>query len=580
MMLMTAPLQRTLPLLAALAMTSALAAQRAGGVPSPKKQGSQQELPGNRVPNPYRFKPFQAGFPTVLEYPPMLAREFERSRRQVLRQLAANLSGNCSKETWQIATEFFWRAPEDAVDPLIEVMDEAMGNKALGDVVRNCVQAMGKMANPEFDSALRRALQHKNPAVRHSAYAALGSSGTEATLKALKADFIHMDGRARQAWLGSVARRLPSKDRVAILKSVMMAGHSGPVRDQVLKETLTLPAKEAAEILIGRWPQALAEFKAIIAGVLHAAGNTSGTAWLIAAMSGEDLAARKVAIKHCLYGDNANANVADLREGLLLATTHLRSDIRLEAAKVLTRVDGDDVADVYEVMAAPDEIWDIRGIAVRELTRRGRTEIVTVLLEEVRTATGTRLSSIINQLSASGDPRAVPELVGRFKQCAEGEGRMFLQTIAQNGSKAAAIALMDIFSGPVKLVSRSQNNPLTTRSYLPVLLLNVRGNEEVVLEKFLALPKDEWELRSLMLPTIVGYAMDRRDNEGLRKACIDPVRKLLFDRSELPQLRVQALNLLARNWMTVEDVLKLKRVRHKETPQMRALIANFLVNSF
>lgn len=576
MMLMTAPAMRTLTMICALALVSAIPAQEM----EDSKQGSAQELPGNRTPNPYRLKPFEAGFPAELDYPPMLAREYDRTRRQVLRQLAKNLQGNVRKQAWQIATEFFWRAPEDAVEPLIEVMDNAMGNPALGDVVRNCVAAMGKMANPEFDAALRRALQHKNPAVRQSAYAGLAACGSNATLTALQADFVHMDGRARQAWLGAVRERLPSEDRVKILKSVMMADHAGPVRDQVLKETVKLPAKEAAEILRGRWTQAIAEFKAIIAGVLHAAGDGSGTAWLNEALTGEDLALMQFAIQHSLYGPDADAVIGDLRESLLRATTHLRPDIRLSACKLLTRVSGEDVADVFEVLAAPDETWEIRAISVRELTRRGRGEIVTVLLDEVRTATGTRLQSIINQLSVSGDPRAVPDLVKRFELCGEGEGRVFLQAIAQNGSKAAAVALFKIFRGPVRLVARSTNNPMTTRSYLPTLLLNVRGNEQVVLEQFLALPKEEWQLRSRILPTIVGYGVDRRDQKGLQKACIDPVRAILFDRSELPQLRVQALNLLSRNWLTVEDILRLKRSRYKETPQMRALFADFLVDAF
>ena len=141
-----------------------------------------------------------------------------------------------------------------------------------------------------------------------------------------------------------------------------------------------------------------------------------------------------------------------------------------------------------------------------------------------------------------------------------------------------AVSGLERFVADIKVPTESIS--MTTRSYVPLLLLNVRGNESVVVDRFLALPKEEWELRARMLPTIVGYAVDRRDQEDLRNTCIDPVRALLFDRSELPQLRVQALNLLARNWFTVEDVLRLKRSRHKETPQMRALFADFLVNAF
>ena len=74
-------------------------------------------------PNPYKLEPFEPAFPVALEYPPMKGLEYARTRRQALRQVAENLQGNTSRETWQLATEFFWRAPEDVVDPLTDVMD-------------------------------------------------------------------------------------------------------------------------------------------------------------------------------------------------------------------------------------------------------------------------------------------------------------------------------------------------------------------------------------------------------------------------------------------------------------------------
>ncbi|MFT6077990.1 MAG: hypothetical protein ACI8UD_000215 [Planctomycetota bacterium] len=574
MMLMTAFRLQVLPALLVVTMVTAVVAQQSSAGSKPVAAiGSKQS------PNIYRFEPFQAAFPAELEYPPMLSREYDKTRRQVLRQVASNLQGNVRREAWQIATEFFWRAPEDAAEPLIETMDRAMGNPALGDVVRNCVEAMGKMANTEFDGALVRALQHKNPAVRQQAYASLAQSGTEKTLRRLVADFAHMDGSSRQAWLSAVGKRLV-KDRAVLLRAVMMTDYPGPIRDQVLKETLTLPAAEAAVILKGRWLEAVDEFKAIIAGVLHAAGDGAGTAWLQQALQGEDLQLTRYAIRNCMYGDDADNVIGVLREDLLRTTTHLRPEIRLEAAKQLTRMAGDDIANIFEVLTAPDEIWEIRGLAVRELTRRGRSEIVSVLLEELETATGTNLRNIINQLSVSGDPRAVSVLVDRFETSPIGEGRAFLQAIAQNASDAAAEALCKLFAGPVRLVSRSEDNPLTTRSYIPLLLLNLRGSEQVVVDYFLALPKDAWELRSRLMPTITGYAVDRRQQKALRKACIDPMRAVLMDSSELPQLRVQALNLLARNWLTIEDVMRLQRMRRNEQPGMRALIGDFLLDAF
>ncbi len=542
--------------------------------------GAPGQTPGEAAAeNPFNLRPFHADFPVDLEYPRHQGLEFESTRRQILQQLASNLQGNVSREAWLMATEFYWRAPEDAVEPLIEEMDRAMGNPALGDVVRNCVEAMGKMGDERFDPALRRALQHKNPAVQQAAYASLGTAGTVETLRRLRADFGLMDGRSRSAWLRAVRLRLP-EDRVEILRELMLAQVPSSVRDQVLEQALQLPTAEAAAVLEGRWDDAVDEFKAIIAGVLHANGDATGTVWLREALRGEDVQRMTHAIRRCAFGPDASAAIGDLREDVLRTTTHLRPEVRLAAAKLLTRVEGDDVVDVYEVLTAPTEIWDIRAIALRELTRRGRRQIVSVLLEELPTATGTRLQSIVNQLSASGDPRAVPVLVERFERAPAGEGRPFLQALAQNGSDAAAEALCRIFAAEERVVARSDGGDLTTRTYLPLLLLNLRGSERVVLDTFLALPRDAWRLRAHLLPTIAGYAADRRDQPELRDACLAPVRAILFDKEELPQLRVLALNLLTRNWLTVEDALRLKNMRHDEAPAMRVLIADFLHQYF
>ncbi len=530
-------------------------------------------LPGQ--PNRYKLEPFEAGFPVVLEYPPMTGLDYSRTRRQALQQVSGYLQGNTTRESWQYATEFFWRAPEDVVDPLVEAMDRAMGNPGLGDAVRNCVEAMGKTRNPEFDGALRRALRHKSDGVREAAYVSLASAGTEETMRQLAGDFVLMSGRAREAWLRGVRLRLP-EERVKLLRQMMVANFPTRVRDQVLKEAVQLPVAEAAEVLRPRWDTAIGQFKAIIAGVLHANGEGGGTAWLREAMAGEDLDDVTWAVRYCAFGTEPEQALGVLREQLLACSLHLRPEVRIEVAKQLTRIPGDDVADVFEVLTGPDEVWEIRALATRELTRRGRGQLVSVLLEELPTATGTRLQSIINQLSASGDPRAVPVLVERFEGAPEGQGRPFVQSLAQNGSDAAANALFDLFEGPERVVVRGSERPLTTRSYLPTLFLNLRGSEHVIIERFLALPKDQWELRARVMGTVTGYAADRRDDRELVAKCVEPVRAVLFDQEELPQLRVLALNLLARNWLKIDDVMKLKRLSRTEQPGLRGLFADFL----
>ncbi len=524
-------------------------------------------------PNPYRLAPFHADFPIALEYPNSYGREYDRTRRQVVEQLVANLQGNVRREAWQMAMEFFWRAPDDAVEPLIEAMDRSFGQPALQDVVRNCVEAMGKMSNERFDAALQRALEHKHSQVRQAAFTALGRSGTLQTLAKLERLFPQMDGRARGAWLTAVSARL-GEQRVPVLKRLMMADFHSAVRDQVLEVTLKLPAAEAAEILRGRWGEALGEFKAIIAGVLHAAGDGAGTAWLQEALEGQDLPRLQMALKHVGRGD-----LGLLRADVLKHSTSLRSDVRLQLATTLQFIDGEDIADVYEVMTSPDEALEIKEIALRELTRRGRPAAVGLLLDEVATATGTRLQLLLHLLAASNDERAVPVLVERFHRAPAGEGRPFLQALAQNHSPAAAKALLELFKGPTVAVATGSQQVYTTTNYLPTLLLNARGAEAEVLATYAALPREDLTRRAFLLTTLAGIAGDRSD-PVLQEQCFAPLRQALFDREEAPQLRVQALNLLTPRALTIEDALRLKNQRFEEQAGLRALFADFLIDYF
>ena len=524
--------------------------------------------------NPYKLAPFHADFPVELAYPPMVGREYVRTRRQALERLASNLQGGVRREAWLIATDFFQRAPEDAVDPLVEAMDRAFGKPGLDDVVKNCVDAMGAMRNEGFDGALRRALQHPNPIVRQAAFCSIASSGSVDTVRELAGAFDRLDGRARSAWLRAARERLPREEALRALMAVVMGEYPTQVRDLAVKEAMQLPAEEAARVLGGRWEQAVGEFKAIIAGVFHAADDTRGTTWLLASFDGEDFERLQLAVRH-----GARGELGPLRDKMLALATHPRQDVRLELAKALVRVDGDDVASCYEILVTAEDGWEARAIGLRELTRRGRGKAVDVLLEEAPLASGTRLQQVLNDLTASGDPRAVPVLLERFQKAPEGESRPFLQALAANQSAAAATSLLAIFQGPEKVVGRGGAQTLTTRNYLPTLLLNLRGAERTVIAGFLALPKEDWRLRAALLPTLAGFAADRLD-PVLQQECIAPLRAILFDRAELPQLRVCALNQMARRWLTVEDAMRLKNGLFDEPAGLRALFADFLTDAF
>lgn len=544
-----------------------------GGGPS---QAAPAAAPGATQPgqNPYGLEPFHADFPVVLTFPPSTGREYQRTRRQVLQRVVANLQG-ARREAWLLAMEFFWHAPEDAVEPLVEAMDAAFGNQSLGpDVVRNIVEAMGKMARPELDAPLQRALEHANTAVRQAALCSLATSSRLPTLRSMYGWFRQMDGRARTAWLRAVRTRLPD-EAAELYRNLLREDLPEAVREQIVQEALYLPATQAAAALRERWPSASGSWQALLAGVLHAAGDATGTVWLREALQGHDLARLGAAIRVATTGP-----LGELRDDLLRLSSHPRAEVRFELAKALVRCEEADATAVYELLAGPEEPVDTRGLALRELTRRGRPETVAAMLAEVPSATGVRLQILLHLLAQSGDPRAVPLFVERYAAAPEGEGRVFLQSLAALRCEAATAALWAVFTGPERLIERtSSGEQLTTITYLPTLMLNIRGAEADLLAGYRALPRTDHRRRAAMLPILAGLANDR-ESPSLRAECVQLLREVLFDREELPQLRIEALNLMVPRLVTIDDARAIDQLRVKEGRAMRTLFTEWLNEYF
>ena len=531
--------------------------------------------------NPYRFEVWHADYPVPLSLPNRSRpRVYERSRRQALEQVAVNLSGNCSRLAWQMAMDFFRRAPEDAAEVLIQSMDRSFGQPAFADVVKNTVEAMGQMELELFDDALRRALEHPSPVVRQAVYGALLGSGSDDTVRLTYGALMSsMDGKGRQSWLRAARARL-GDEAVEMFRKLMVPTVPLPVRDMVVQETLELDPQDGAVIFEELWPTAEGPFKTLIAGVMHAAGRTSGTLWLRDALEGEDLQSVLHAIRQL-----ALAGPGPLMDQVLALSNHPRPEVRLELARLLTKVPGEAATGVLEVLASPEEPLQIKKVALRELTSRGRTAVTDFLLEDLATATGTRLQLQLDLLAASGDARAVEVFKRRFLASPESEGRSFLQALAFCGAPGAAGALIDLFLDEERAVAtpRSSGGQLTTVNYIPVLLPNLRGSEAVLVDGFKRIPADDYGRRALYMQVLAGVASDRTDAE-IVEPIIETLRGILFDANELPQLRVQALNALTRRFLTLDDAMRLKRAQEpigdRETPSMRALLKDFLFEYF
>jgi len=540
-----------------------------------------QAAPSAPKPQRYAFETWREDYPVALELPtPNPAPVYQRSRRQALERVAANLQGNTRREVWLMATEFFGRAPDDAVEVLVAVMDRAFSQPMLIDVVRNALDAMGRMGRPEFDDALRRALEHPDSGVRQAAFAALSGAGSAETVRSAFPLFLTgMDGRARTAWLRAARLRLP-EECPAMFRQLMRAETPLAIRDLVLQEILLLPADQAATALEAIWEHAIGEFRIICASVLHSAGKVSGTLFLSETLRGEDAQALAEALKHLRGRD-----LGQLRELVLRLSTHPRPEVRLAVAEALQGVLGDDIAGTYEVLAGTEELVETKSIALRELTKRGRPDAVTSVIEQTGTATGSRLQLLLRMLGASGDPRVVTLLRERFEKSPPEEGRQFLIALALCRAPGAAEALFAIWTAEPRTISAkdSLGNQLDTLSYIPVVAPNLRGQEEQMLSFWPKLEKSDYKRRALWMQTLVGIAVER-SSKDLAKRVADMLRDVLFDASEMPQLRIQALNSLTRPWLDLDDVRRLTRVQdagpRAQADSMRALMKDFLFEYF
>ncbi|MGE3174100.1 MAG: hypothetical protein AB7O97_15845 [Planctomycetota bacterium] len=531
--------------------------------------------------NRYGFEVWHEDYPVELELPTrQSAPVYERSRRQALERIAANLQGNVRREVWLMAVDFFDRAPEDAAPVLIEAMDRALGSKMLKDVVRNTIEAMGKMGGGAFDDSLRRALEHPDAAVRQAAFTALGTAGSPETIRRTMPAFLHgMDGRAKRAWLRSARLRL-GEEAVPLFQQLLSAEIPPPVRDLVIDEAMLMAPAVAVQVLEPSWTDAAGEFKSTLAAVLHRGGHTGATLWLHNELVGDD--PRRIVE---VLGKLRGGELGKLRDDVMRLSTHPRPEVRLAVADVLVGVEDDDATRTFEVLAGPDELVETKSIALRELTRRGSNEAVTVLLEELRTSTGTRMLLNLRLLAASGDPRAVPVFRARYEESPPGEGREFLQALATCKAPGAARALFELFLQPDRGVTRTNDrgHQLRAVTYIPVLLPNLRGEEDELLALWTELPAGDHVRRALWLKALASVAADRED-PALEQRTGDVLRGVLLDRDELPQLRIQALNHLMRKILTMDDVRTLRRLQDpsntEEDPRMRALVKDLLLEFF
>jgi HEAT repeat protein len=569
-------------LLMALTVPLGFVPAQVGAAPGPEGQAASGLTLAPKDPaNRYRFEAWYSDYPVELQLPQQFPQQvYERSRRQALEKVVANLQGNVSRESWQMAMEFFRRAPADAVQPLIEAMDRNFGKPSMQDFVKHCVEAMGQLGGEECDEALRRALEHPSEKVRYAVFTSLGGAGSLDTIRRTFPLFLSgMDGHARRGWLRAARLRL-GDEAVGLFHQLMRLDTPQPIRDLVVVEALEMPPQQAASVFEDFWSLAVGDFKTVIAGVFHAAGRTSGTAHLATQLRSTN----PTEVVHAL-NNLTHRGPLGLVDDVLLLSESPYPEVRQQVANLLSQEANESSTNALERLAAPDQPLEIRMIAMRALTERGRSAAVDYLLEEVETTTGSRLSIQLRLLGASGDPRCVPIFAERVRTSPPEEGREFLQALAFSSAKGAQDELVRLFLEPERPVAGKNRagGQLTTWTYIPILLPNLRGQEQGMVEAWQRIPATDLQRRALYLQALLTVLADRTD-PLVQEPILQLFREILFDAEAAPQLRIQALNGLTRKFLTLSDAMRLKRLQEpigdRESPRMRALIKDFLFEYF
>ncbi len=551
-----------------------------GGEPAPTPAPTPPQQPAASAPpsvptiDPTKvFPDWKADFPQFgkpLHLSPSAGgRVYERSRRGILEQVAANLSGSCSRDAWLVAKEFFARhREEEVVELLIERLDHALTSPTRAEHAENLVEAMTTMADPRFAAVLLRALEHDRPGVRNKAMQALARSGDAASVRRAQESFLRMEHRAQIDWIRAAAAHL-GDDVVTVFGEILTTVSFQPFHDTVLQETLKLGAERAARVLEPHWARSAGPMKLAIAGVLHRLGDARGTVHLREAMRSSNVQARSAAVL-------AMGKVKDgMVDDLLMLTTDTDPVTREVAAMALADVPGESVDGQLSILSQDDEDG-VRNAALRALGKRGVRPVLDRLIDTVRTATGYTLDRALMDLVAARDGKAVPVIVERYRKAPAGEQRNFLSAIGRLRAPEGFPFLREVFLGEERAFHDARD--LTTVKYAAMLLPNLDGAEAMALALFAELDRADYRRRAHLLTALGNIAGDRADPE-LRAKVFALFRSIVFDTSELPQMRLLALEWLRRD-LRIDDVLRMQRELDQQSPGMKHAMNDFLFEFF
>ena len=496
---------------------------------------------------------------------------YSRSASQALERVTKNLSGMCTQAAWRFSHEFFWHAPDDAVELLQRELDASLHAPERAAILENVLEAITKMAKPALAASLLKAINHPSDGVRVKAMAALVRSGTKEAVLAAKKNFDALEPRSQTSWIRAAAAHLGA-DVVKEFQQILEREDLSHLHREILTQCRSLPNEQALAIAKPLFGKASGETKTFLGALLHQKGDKLGTAVLRDALRSGRPGVRAVVIEAC-----AGTDLEWLLPDILKCAIDEDVVVRKSTVLTLAQVPGDNVDKTLETLGL-DRDDTVRRTALWALKKRGQRKLLDELAHEIRTATGSRLRQNLEDVAAAMDGGAVPAIFARYEQAAGAslsEAQDYLRVIAYTHAAEAFEPLKKVFLGPPRAFDPAGKR--TTINYLPVLLANLTGEEPRVLELFASLPKSEWVRRAWLLHTLANMA-----GQATREAAeltYGHFRRLLADRTEEPQIRLLAL-LYLRKDLRLADAMKIKAMLAEEDEPMRKALNDFLFEFF
>ena len=509
------------------------------------------------------------------------------SRSEAVERVIQGVVGDRGKRAYHFARDILRREDsDDVVEGLIGYLSKQMLSTQGHAAAMNCIQIMTGTKNPTFSDILFKATDHSKRVLREEAMKALATCADPATIDKLIKKFERYGGdlRAQILCMNAISARATPAIGAQFLRGILsgeISKNSSAALTERLKVSFAdplVPAETIRLTLAGNLGHYKAGDRLLMAGHAHAAGSEEGRFDLLRQLeaSRDPMLLAQIIMK--LAARVPEASLESVDKHLAQFSSPI---LRVAILSLLQAIGNKNAFNRIEVLA-DDEHFDVRRAALGALKGFKGSVVTDRLIRKVLTLTGTKLRSVLEDLQAAEEVRAIPNIMLRLEKARGSDRRIFLQTIAfMRQPQSVAPLIQEFLSEPQILIERSRTESV---GYAAILLKNVLAAEKKVAELFDSLDDDPVR-QSLLMDTLASYAVSGTDSQApaRRTRIYARLRKVLYDRTAKTQLRIQALHYLSRPELQFSDCVKLRRILRREDSgdrKFRRWINDFLWEMF